>query len=326
MVVRPNAERTDLVPEMAGALRTAPAGRPPEPYRLVSRAYRPENTVVEVGSVGIGGPDFVVMAGPCSVESRDQLLATAAAVAAAGGALLRGGAFKPRTSPYSFQGLEEEGLALLAEGRRRTGLPVVTEVMEPGKVEHVARFADVLQVGARNMQNVPLLRAVGGSRRPVLLKRGLSATIEEWLLAAEYVMHEGNPHVILCERGIRTFETATRNTLDLSAIPVVKRISHLPVFADPSHGTGHSYLVASMAMAAAAAGADGLIVEVHPEPQAALSDGQQSLTPAHFHSLMRSLERVVAAVDRPMWRPPQTTRRARATSSPGRAGVPVGHR
>jgi 3-deoxy-7-phosphoheptulonate synthase len=273
------------------------------PYKLASRDFRPLDTVVVAGGQPIGGREFVVMAGPCSVESRDQLLTTARGVAAAGASFLRGGAFKPRSSPYSFQGLGVDGLALLAEGSRATGLPVVTEVMEPAHVERVASVASILQVGARNMQNFPLLREVGRANRPVLLKRGLSATIEEWLMAAEYIMNEGNPDVILCERGIRTFETATRNTLDLSAIPVIKRLSHLPVIADPSHGTGHRYLVEPMALAAAAAGADGLIVEVHPEPDSALSDGPQSLTLDGFRQLMSTLGGVLQAVGRPLAAP-----------------------
>jgi 3-deoxy-7-phosphoheptulonate synthase len=219
--------------------------------------------------------------------------------------LLRGGAFKPRTSPYAFQGLGVDGLNLLEEGRRHTGLPIITEVMDPGQVDRVAETADVLQIGARNMQNFPLLKEVGRTGKPTMLKRGLSATIEEWLMAAEYIMYAGNSNVILCERGIRTFESATRNTLDLSAIPVIKRMSHLPVIADPSHGTGHRYLVLPMALAAAAAGADGLIIEVHPEPDTALSDGPQSLTLEGFEQLMETLERVLAAVGRPLARPRQ---------------------
>jgi 3-deoxy-7-phosphoheptulonate synthase len=272
------------------------------PYKLASRDFKPFDSVVEAGGRPVGGRDFVVMAGPCSVESRDQLLRTAESVSAAGATFLRGGAFKPRTSPYAFQGLGAEGLAILEEGRRRTGLPIITEVMEPGQVDLVQRSADILQVGARNMQNFPLLREVGRTSRAIMLKRGLSATIEEWLMAAEYIMAEGNPNVILCERGIRTFETATRNTLDLSAIPLIKRLSHLPVIADPSHGTGHRYLVAPMALAAAAAGADGVILEVHPEPDTALSDGPQSLTLDGFQQLMLTLEKVLAAVDRPLAR------------------------
>ena len=273
------------------------------PYKLASRDFKPLNTVVNGGGQPVGGRDFVVMAGPCSVETRDQLVRTAISVAESGATFLRGGAFKPRTSPYAFQGLGLDGLDLLEEGRAQTGLPIITEVMDPGQVERVAETADILQIGARNMQNFPLLKEIGRAGKPCMLKRGLSATIEEWLMAAEYIMHAGNSNVILCERGIRTFETATRNTLDLSAIPLVKRLSHLPVIADPSHGTGHRYLVEPMALAAAAAGADGLIIEVHPQPDSALSDGPQSLTLEGFSSLMRTLERVLAAVDRPLARP-----------------------
>ncbi|HEY3059035.1 MAG TPA: 3-deoxy-7-phosphoheptulonate synthase [Chloroflexota bacterium] len=282
------------------------------PYKLASRDFKPGNTVVEAGGTPVGGREFVVMAGPCSVESREQLLRTADSVAASGASFLRGGAFKPRSSPYAFQGLGVDGLSLLEEGRRLTGLPIITEVMEPGQVDRVAQSADILQIGARNMQNFPLLREIGRTRRPTMLKRGLSATIEEWLMAAEYIMSEGNPNVILCERGIRTFETATRNTLDLSAIPLIKRMSHLPIIADPSHGTGHRYLVEPMALAAAAAGADGLIIEVHPEPDSALSDGPQSLTLDGFDQLMRKLAGVLAAVDRPMRRLPKPLLQASA--------------
>jgi 3-deoxy-7-phosphoheptulonate synthase len=274
------------------------------PYKLASRDFKPDDTIVKAGwGQRIGGRDFVVMAGPCSVESRDQLLRTAESVAASGATLLRGGAFKPRTSPYAFQGLGIDGLGLLEEASRLSGLPIITEVMDPGQVERVAESADVLQVGARNMQNFPLLKEVGRTGKATMLKRGLSATIEEWLMAAEYIMHAGNPNVILCERGIRTFETATRNTLDLSAIPLIKRLSHLPVIADPSHGTGHRYLVKPMALAAAAAGADGLIIEVHPDPETALSDGPQSLTLDDFEDLMATLEQVLTAVGRPLARP-----------------------
>jgi 3-deoxy-7-phosphoheptulonate synthase len=273
------------------------------PYKLASRDFKPMDTVVTAGGQPVGGREFVVMAGPCSVESREQLITTAVGVAASGATLLRGGAFKPRTSPYAFQGLGEDGLNLLKEGRAHTGLPIITEVMEPGQVDRVAESADILQIGARNMQNFPLLKEVGRSEKPCMVKRGLSATIEEWLMAAEYIMHAGNSNVILCERGIRTFETATRNTLDLSAIPLIKRLSHLPVIADPSHGTGHRYLVQPMALAAAAAGADGLLIEVHPEPETALSDGPQSLTLDGFDELMRTLELVLSAVGRPLARP-----------------------
>jgi 3-deoxy-7-phosphoheptulonate synthase len=251
-----------------------------------------------VGDVVIGGKKLVVMAGPCSVESREQVLEVAVKVKAGGASILRGGAFKPRTSPYAFQGLEEEGLKYLAEARRETGLPVITEVMEPDKVGIVAEHADILQIGARNVQNFSLLRKVGESGKPVLLKRGMSTSIQEWLLSAEYILAGGNPNVILCERGIRTFETATRFTLDLNAVPVVKRLTHLPVVVDPSHGTGHWEYVEAMACAGVAAGADGLLIEVHPKPEEALSDGPQSLKPERFAKLMERIRRVAAAVDR----------------------------
>ncbi|MDA8352066.1 MAG: 3-deoxy-7-phosphoheptulonate synthase [Firmicutes bacterium] len=263
-----------------------------EPFKLASRSFHPEPSRIQVGNLVIGGEDPVVIAGPCSVESREQILETARAVKAAGAGMLRGGAFKPRSSPYSFQGLGEEGLKLLAEAREETGLAIVTEVMDPENLELVAEYADVLQLGARNMQNFHLLKKVGRTNKPVLLKRGLSATIEEWLMSAEYILNEGNPNVILCERGIRTFETYTRNTLDLSAVPVVKHLSHLPILVDPSHGTGKWRYVAPMARAGLAAGADGLIVEVHPQPEAAWSDGPQSLTLENFQSMMDDLEKM----------------------------------
>ena len=269
-----------------------------QPFKLASREVKNESTKVRVGDVTIGGERLVVMAGPCSVESREQLLDVAAKVKAAGAAVLRGGAFKPRTSPYAFQGLEEEGLKLLDEARRETGLPVVTEVMEPDKVDIVSEHADILQIGARNVQNFSLLRRVADTRKPVLLKRGMSTSIQEWLLSAEYVLAGGNPNVILCERGIRTFETSTRFTLDLNAIPVVKKLSHLPVLVDPSHGTGHWEYVEAMALAGVAAGADGLIIEVHPRPAEALSDGPQSLKPDRFAQLIAKIRRVAEAVDR----------------------------
>ncbi len=299
---------TGFPPDLLEAIEVLPgvdrATRITRPYKLASREFRPIDTVVQVADdIRVGGPEFVVMAGPCSVESRDQLIATARSVADSGASILRGGAFKPRTSPYAFQGLGADGLSVLEEGRQATGLPIITEVLEPGQVERVAKSADILQIGARNMQNFPLLKAVGRTDKPVMLKRGLSATIEEWLMAAEYVMDAGNFNVILCERGIRTFETATRNTLDLSAIPVIKRMSHLPVIADPSHGTGHRYLVTPMALAAAAAGADGLLLEVHPTPDTALSDGPQSLTLEGFATLMEQIGRVLEAIDRPLARP-----------------------
>jgi 3-deoxy-7-phosphoheptulonate synthase len=258
-------------------------------WKHASREFKPTDTIVKVRDVEIGGDELVVMAGPCSVESREQVLETAHAVKAVGARIMRGGAFKPRTSPYSFQGLGEKGLALLAEAREQTGLPIITEVMEPGDVALVASYSDILQIGARNMQNFPLLKEAGRSQKPVMLKRGMAGTIDEWLNAAEYIMSEKNFQVILCERGIRTFETMVRNTLDLSAVPVVKRLSHLPVVADPSHGTGKWYLVKPLALAAMAVGAHGLIVEVHPNPDAALSDGPQSLTLESFASMMDGL-------------------------------------
>ena len=269
-----------------------------QPFKLASREVRRETSQVRVGDAVIGGRDLVVMAGPCSVESREQILEVATKVKAAGAVVLRGGAFKPRTSPYSFQGLEEEGLKLLAEAKRETGLPIVTEVMEPEKVEVVAEHADILQIGARNIKNFSLLRRVAETRKPVLLKRGMSTTIQEWLLSAEYVLSGGNPNVILCERGIRTFEMSTRFTLDLNAVPVVKKLSHLPVLVDPSHGTGHWEYVEPMAMAAIAAGADGLLIEVHPKPEEALSDVPQSLKPERFAALMKRIRRVAEALDR----------------------------
>lgn len=270
-----------------------------QPFKLASREVRSADTTVALGDgVVVGGERLVVMAGPCSVESRDQLLEVAAKVKAAGASALRGGAFKPRTSPYAFQGLEAEGLKLLAEARRETGLPVITEVMEPERVDEVAEHADALQIGARNVQNFSLLRRVAQTRKPVLLKRGMATSIQEWLLSAEYILAGGNPHVILCERGIRTFETATRFTLDLNAVPVVKKLSHLPIVVDPSHGTGHWEYVEALALAAVAAGADGLLIEVHPRPAEALSDGPQSLKPDRFAALMARVRRVAAAVDR----------------------------
>jgi 3-deoxy-7-phosphoheptulonate synthase len=269
-----------------------------QPFKLVSREVQPEDTVIDVGGVQLGGKAIVVMAGPCSVESREQLLAAAHAVKAAGARFLRGGAFKPRTSPYEFQGLGEAGLKLLAEARELTGLKVVTEVMDADDLSMCVEYADVLQLGARNMQNFSLLKKLGGVKKPILLKRGPSATIREWLMAAEYVLAHGNNQVALCERGIRTFETATRNTLDLNAVPVLKALTHLPVVVDPSHGIGIRAHVPAMARAAIAAGADALIVEVHPEPAKALSDGQQSLTPAEFEALMRQVRAIAGAVGR----------------------------
>jgi 3-deoxy-7-phosphoheptulonate synthase len=275
------------------------------PYKLVARAFAEGGSVVPVGEGGalIGGRELAVIAGPCSVEGRDMLLTTARSVRGAGAGLLRGGAFKPRSSPYAFQGLGAEALELLAEARRETGLPVVTEVLDPRQVELVASHADVLQVGARNMQNFALLAELGHARRPVLLKRGLSATVQELLLAAEYIVSRGNRDVILCERGIRTYETATRNTLDIAAIPVLKRETHLPVIVDPSHAGGRAELVLPLALAAIVAGADGLIVEVHPEPSAAWSDGEQSLSLEAFAVLMQSAAPVAAAVGRTLQGP-----------------------
>ncbi len=267
-------------------------------YKLASRQFKPENSVIDVDGVQIGGNKLVVMAGPCAVESREQLLESAAIVKQAGATFLRGGAYKPRTSPYSFQGLEEQGLKFLAEAREVTGLKIVTEVVDPQSVSVVAEYADVLQIGARNMQNFQLLKTVGRAGKPVLLKRGIAATIEEWLNAAEYVMNEGNYKVMLCERGIRTFETATRNTLDLSAVAVLKNACHLPIIVDPSHGTGHWKLVRPMARAAVAAGADGLMIEVHPKPDEAMSDGMQSLTPENFTALMTEIDGIAKVMGR----------------------------
>src|SRR5499427_2830099 len=261
-----------------------------QPYKLVSRELKPMHTVVKLGDLEIGGTEFVVMAGPCSVETHDQLMQTAEAVRAAGAQVLRGGAYKPRTSPYDFQGLEEEGLKLLAEARRQTGLKIVTEVVTAEDVDLVAEYADILQVGARNMQNFALLKRLGNARRPVLLKRGMSSTVKELLLSAEYIASHGNDQIILCERGIRTFETATRNTLDLAAVPLLREMSHLPIVVDPSHGTGRRSLVCPASKAALVIGADGLILEVHPRPEKAWADGPQSLRPEDFAGLMREIE------------------------------------
>lgn len=266
------------------------------PFKLAGREFHPEDTVIKIGEVTIGGPELNIMAGPCAIENEEQLLQAARAIKEAGARILRAGAFKPRTSPYSFQGLEQQGLEYLNEVRAKTGLLIVTEVMDQFTVEQVADCADIIQVGARNMQNYYLLRELGKIRKPVLLKRGLSATIEEWLMAAEYILSGGNYDVILCERGIRTFEPYTRNTLDLSAVPLVKQLSHLPIIVDPSHGTGLSGLVPAMSKAALAAGADGLMIEVHPNPQEALSDGPQSLTPEQFSRLVKELKGVALSV------------------------------
>ena len=295
-VVGPTAEldpaELQLLPGVEEALRVS------TPYKLVSRAFHPEDTLVRVGEAVFGGEAVVVAAGPCSVESEEQIRRTAAAVREAGAQILRGGAFKPRSSPYSFQGLGEAGLELLRRAADENGLAVVTEVMDAAQIPAVAGYADMLQVGARNMQNYVLLRELGRAGKPVLLKRGLSATIEEWLLSAEYVAAAGNREIVLCERGIRTFETATRNTMDISAIPVIEKRSHLPVVADPSHGVGIRDKVPAMARAAVAAGADGLLVEVHHDPDRALSDGAQSLHPEQFQRLMDQLRIIVPALGR----------------------------
>ncbi|MEP7284892.1 MAG: 3-deoxy-7-phosphoheptulonate synthase [Chloroflexota bacterium] len=285
----------DSLSVMEGVERTM---RVSAPYKLASREFHPADTLVSLGDMKVGANKLLLIAGPCSVESRDQILETAHAVKEAGATALRGGAFKPRSSPYSFQGMGEEGLELLAEAGEVTGLPVVTEVMEPGMVSLVAKFSDVLQIGARNMQNYALLNAVGESQHTVLLKRGLMSTMEELLMSAEYILSHGNNRVMLCERGIRTFETYTRNTFDINAIPVLKQKTHLPIIADPSHATGRWEYVGAAAKAAVAAGADGLIMEVHPCPEEALSDGAQSLRPEKFAKLVKELRRIAEAVDR----------------------------
>jgi 3-deoxy-7-phosphoheptulonate synthase len=275
-----------------------------KPYKLASREFHPQDTIIKIGNIAIGGKEIVVMAGPCAVENEDQLLSTARAVKAAGATILRGGAFKPSTSPYNFRGLGVKGLMLLAQAARETGLLVITEVMSPQDIDMIASYADILQIGTRNMQNFNLLEAASKSGKPVMLKRGFSATIQEWLLAAEYILALGNKQLMLCERGIRTFETYTRNTMDISTIPIIEKVSHLPIIADPSHGTGKWYLVISMALAAVAAGADGIMVEVHPTPDTALKDGQQSLTFENFNKLMSQLQPVVAAIGRRLAVPP----------------------
>jgi len=287
----------DNVVGLPGVVDAIPVSKP---YKMVGLEWHPSRTVVRVGAAAFGGPEFVVAAGPCAIEDEAQVLTTARSVLASGALLLRGGAYKPRTSPYSFRGLGVAGLEMLARARAETGLPVVTEVLTPADVAAVAEWADMLQVGTRNAQNFSLLEAVGEAGKPVLLKRGMSNTIEEWLLSAEYVLSQGNPDVVLCERGIRSFETATRNTLDLSAVPLVRSLSHLPIVVDPSHATGHRHLVAPMALAALACGADGLLIEVHPNPDEALSDGPQSLTLQQFGSLMADLRRVAPVVGRQM--------------------------
>ncbi len=283
MAIRPGVERVVRVQE---------------PFKRANRKFHPDDTIVKAGSLEVGGKALAVMAGPCSVESEEQVTAIAKAVKAAGASALRGGAFKPRTSPYAFQGMGIEGIRLLAEAKKATGLPIVSEMMSPHHLELFEDLVDVIQIGARNMQNFDLLKEVGASGKPVLLKRGLSSTIEEWLMSAEYIMAQGDSKVILCERGIRTFETYTRNTLDLSAIPVVKRLSHLPVIVDPSHASGQAALVEPLAMAAIAAGADGLIIEVHNNPACALCDGAQSINPDQFAALMERLSAVASVMGR----------------------------
>ena len=280
---------------VAGVERVMPVVKS---FKLASREVRPEGSTIKIGNAEIGGKRLAIIAGPCAIESEEQVEAAADAVKAAGAHMLRGGAFKPRTSPYSFQGMEDEGLILLEKAGRRVGLPVVTEIMDPHDIELVVEHADVLQVGARNAQNFSLLRRLGRTKKPILLKRGMSTKLEEFMMAAEYILSEGNSNVILCERGIRTFETATRNTLDLNAVPLLKEWSHLPVVVDPSHGTGIYSLVAPMALAAIAAGADGLLIEVHPKPESALSDGPQQLKPSRFASLMKALKPLAEAVGR----------------------------
>jgi len=279
-----------------------------KPYKLASREFHPQDTIVELNGVTIGGNGIVVMAGPCAVESEEQLLSTAQAVKAAGATVLRGGAFKPRTSPYQFRGLGESGLAMLAQAGKETQMPIITEVMATEHVDLVAKYADILQIGARNMQNFVLLDEVGKTKKPVLLKRGLSSNIQEWLLAAEYILAQGNEQVILCERGIRTFENYTRNTMDVSAIPIIEKVSHLPIVADPSHATGKWYLVLPLALAAVAAGVDGLLIEVHPNPDLALADGPQSLTFDNFRLLMAQLLPIAEARNRKLATPSTKTK------------------
>jgi 3-deoxy-7-phosphoheptulonate synthase len=297
VVGRTYPELRDTLELLAGVDEVVPISKP---YKLSSREFQPQDSTIKVGDVTIGGEELVVMAGPCAVETEEQVLETARAVKAAGANILRGGAFKPSTSPYGFRGLGEDGLKILDKARQETGMPIITEVMTPPDVELVARYADILQVGARNMQNFILLDEVGKARKPVMLKRGMSATIQEWLLSAEYILAQGNRQVMLCERGIRTFETYTRNTMDISAIPIIRKLSHLPIIADPSHGTGKWYLVAPLALAAVAAGADGLMIEVHPTPDSALKDGAQSLTFENFQQLMAQVGMVAASVGRKM--------------------------
>jgi 3-deoxy-7-phosphoheptulonate synthase len=289
---RPDAGLIEMLDGVHEVLRIS------EPYKLASRTFKPDNTVITVGDVRIGGDEVIVMAGPCSAESEQQVRTTAAAVRRAGAKIFRGGAFKPRSSPYSFQGLGEEGLRLMRDACNAESLQLVSEVMDASQIEVIGKYCDIYQVGARNMQNFTLLRELGRIRKPVLLKRGISATIEEWLLSAEYVLSGGNTEVILCERGIRTFETATRNTLDIAAIPIVQKLSHLPVVVDPSHATGRRDKVAPVARAAIAAGADGLLIEVHCDPDHALSDGAQSMFPGQFERLMAELRIIAPAIGR----------------------------
>lgn len=286
---------TMAVEVMSGVEKVVPILKP---YKLASREFKSEDTIISVGDVTIGGKEIQIMAGPCAVENRDQLLQIAVQIKEGGAKILRGGAFKPRTSPYSFQGLGEEGLKILAEAREKTGLLITTEVMDGESVELVAEYADILQIGARNMQNFPLLKTIAKCKKPILLKRGPSATFEEWIMAAEYIMAGGNNQVILCERGIRTFENYTRNTLDLSAVPVIKKLTHLPIIIDPSHGTGRWELVESMSLGAVACGADGIMVEVHCNPSEALSDGPQSLTPDNFNRLMAKLRGIAGILEK----------------------------
>lgn len=288
-------DRLQMIESMAGVESVVPILKP---YKLSSREVQPQDSIIHADGVAVGGKEIAIMAGPCSVESKEQICKTARLVKDAGANIMRGGAFKPRTSPYSFQGLEEEGLILLMEAKKETGLPIVTEVMNPREVDLVARYSDIMQVGARNVQNFSLLKELGRLKKPILLKRGMMTTIKEFLMSAEYILAEGNKDVILCERGIRTFETATRNTLDLSCIPVLKKETHLPIIIDPSHGTGHWDLVDSMARAAIAAGADGLMIEVHPDPVHAFSDGPQSLKPEKFAKLVQSLRPFIELMGR----------------------------
>lgn len=285
----------EQIERMSGVERVVPILKP---FKLASREFKPDDTTFSLNGHTIGGNEIIVMAGPCSVESRSQIIETAIACKEAGAHVLRGGAFKPRTSPYAFQGMGEEGLKYLAEAREVTGMPIVTEVMEPALVPLICEYADILQIGARNMQNYALLHAVGESQFPVLLKRGMSSLIEEWLMCAEYILSHGNTRVMLCERGIRTFETYTRNTFDINAIPVAKQLSHLPIIADPSHATGKWEYVAGAAKAAVAAGADGIIIEVHPRPEEAMSDGGQSLKPEKFAKLVTEMKAIAQAVGR----------------------------